>query len=119
VGELVGLRRENIDLDACQIRIVETTAELNRGGLLPETPQSRAGRRTVPFPAELVPELRSHLERFAAPGERGQVFVRPKGAALTCAFWVERAKMPGAGEGEPPWESNPHDQLGRLRLVLL
>jgi len=40
-GELVGLRRENIDLDACEIRIVETTAELDRGDLLPETPRSR------------------------------------------------------------------------------
>jgi integrase len=37
-GELVGLRRENIDLELCEIRIVETTAELDRGGLLPETP---------------------------------------------------------------------------------
>ena len=34
------------------------------------------------FPAELVPELRWHLERFAAPGERDLVFVGPKGAAL-------------------------------------
>jgi hypothetical protein len=43
-------------LDACEIRIVETTAELDRGDLLPETPKSRAGRRTVTFPAELVSE---------------------------------------------------------------
>jgi integrase len=81
-GELVGLRRENIDLDVCEIRIVETTAELDRGDLLPETPKSRAGRRTVTFPAELVPELRWHMERFAQPGERGLVFAGPKGAAL-------------------------------------
>jgi integrase len=27
-GELAGLRRANIDLDACEIRIVETLAEL-------------------------------------------------------------------------------------------
>jgi integrase len=46
-GELAGLRRENIDLDACEIRIVETAAELDRGDLLPGTPKSRAGRRTV------------------------------------------------------------------------
>jgi integrase len=70
-GELVGLRRENIDLGACEIRIVETTAELDRGELLPETPKSRAGRRTVTFPAELVPELHWHLERFALPGGAG------------------------------------------------
>ncbi len=44
-GELVGLRRENIDLAACEIRMVETTAELDRGDLLPEIPKSRAGRR--------------------------------------------------------------------------
>jgi len=34
------------------------------------------------FPADLVPELRWHLERFAQPGERGLVFVGPKGAPL-------------------------------------
>jgi integrase len=81
-GELVGLRRENIDLATREIRIVETTAELDKGGLLPETPKSRAGRRIVAFPDELVPELRWHLERFAEAGERGLVFVGPKGAPL-------------------------------------
>ena len=81
-GELAGLRRENIDLDACEVRIVETVAEMDKGGLLPETPKSQAGRRTVAFPAELVPEIRWHLERFAEPGERGRVFVGPKGGPL-------------------------------------
>ena len=61
-GELVALRREHINLDACEIRIVETMAELDAGGLRAETPKSRAGRRTVAFPPELVPELRWHLD---------------------------------------------------------
>src|SRR5215472_13197193 len=55
---------------------------LDTGLLLPETPKSRAGRRTVAFPAELVPEIRWHLERFAEPGEQGLVFVGPQGARL-------------------------------------
>jgi integrase len=101
--ELVGLRPENIDLDACEIRIVETTVGLNRGDLLlPETPKSRAGRRTVTFPAELVPELRWHLEQFAQPGERGLVFAGPKGATLRRSnfrpIWnaaCARAGLPG------------------------
>ena len=67
-GELAGLRRENVDLSACEVRVVETLADLDKGGLVPETPKSRAGRRTVAFPAELVPELRWHLERFAEQG---------------------------------------------------
>jgi integrase len=81
-GELVALRRVNIDLDHCEIRIVETIAELDRGDLLPESPKSPAGRRTVSFPGELAPELRWHLDRFAEPGEHGLVFVGQKGAAL-------------------------------------
>ncbi|MGI9006623.1 MAG: tyrosine-type recombinase/integrase [Streptosporangiaceae bacterium] len=81
-GELAGLRRGSIDLNTCQIRIIETTAELDSGGLAADTPKSRAGRRTVAFPDDLVPELRWHLERFAQPGERGLVFVGPKGAPL-------------------------------------
>ena len=81
-GELVGLRRENIDLVACEIRITETLAQLDKGGLRPDTPKSRAGKRTVAFPAEIAPEIRWHLERFAEPGERGFVFVGPKGGKL-------------------------------------
>jgi integrase len=81
-GELIALRRGNIDLDTCEIRIVETTAQLDKGGLRSDTPKSRSGRRTVAFPVELVPELRWHLERFSEPGERGLVFVGPKGAPL-------------------------------------
>jgi integrase len=81
-GELVALRRENIDLSNCLIRVIETTAELDAGGLRAETPKSRAGRRTVAFPPDLVSELRWHLDRFAEPGARGLVFVGPKGAPL-------------------------------------
>ena len=81
-GELIALRRHHIDLKSCQMRIVETTAQLDTGRLPPETPKSRAGRRTVAFPAELVSEIRWHLERFAEPGEQGLVFVGPQGARL-------------------------------------
>jgi integrase len=78
-GELVGLRRENIDLAAREIRIVETTAELDKGGLLPETPKSRAGRR-LPGRARARAALASGAVRRA--GGAGLVFVGPKGAPL-------------------------------------
>jgi integrase len=81
-GELVGLRRENIDLEACEIRITETLAQLDKGDLHPDTPKSRAGRRAVAFLAEIAPEILWHLERFSEPGERGFVFVGPKGGKL-------------------------------------
>jgi hypothetical protein len=52
------------------------------GGAIIE--KSKARRLTVAFPAELVPELRWHLDRFAAPGERRLVFHRPE-RARRCA----------------------------------
>jgi integrase len=99
-GELIALRRHNIDLEACEIRIVETTAQLDTGRLRAETPKSRAGRRTVAFPAEHVPEIRWHLERFAESGERGLVFVGPQGARLRRSnfgrIWVKACAKAGA-----------------------
>jgi hypothetical protein len=44
----------------------------------------------VAFPVDLVPELRWHLKRFAAPGERGLVFVGPKGAPLRTSNFPPR-----------------------------
>jgi integrase len=78
--------------------MIETTAELDRGGLIAETPKSRAGRRTVAFPADLVPELRWHLDRFALPGERGLVFVGPKGTLRRSNFrpiWAKACAAAG------------------------
>ena len=70
------------------------------GGLRPDTPKSRAGRRTVAFPADLVPELRRHLDRFAEPGPNGLVFIGPKGAALRRnnfrRIWVRACAAAGA-----------------------
>ena len=54
------------------------------------------------FPAELVPELGWHLERFAQPGARGLVFAGPTGATLRRSnfrpIWnaaCDRAGIPG------------------------
>ena len=81
-GELAGLRRDCLDPDACEVRIIETTAQLDKGGLRPDTPKSAAGKRVVSFPPEIVPDLRIHLDRYAEVGPRGLVFVGPKGGQL-------------------------------------
>jgi hypothetical protein len=36
----------------------------------------------VAFPEEIALEIRWHLDRFAEPGERGFVFLGPKGGKL-------------------------------------
>ncbi|MEO3811948.1 tyrosine-type recombinase/integrase [Sphaerisporangium sp. B11E5] len=81
-GELAGLRRPNLDLDGGVVRVVSELAELDGGKLMEDTPKSRAGRRVVSIPQEIIPELRHHLDRFAEQEENGRVFVGPKGAWL-------------------------------------
>jgi integrase len=82
LGELAGLRRDHLDLDAYEVRITETLVQPDKGGLITEPPKSRAGKRTLTFPAEIVPDLRRHLERYAEPGHRGLVFIGPKGGRI-------------------------------------
>jgi integrase len=81
-GELAALQRSNLDLDGSVVLVVRSTAQMNDGRLIEQEPKSRAGRRTVAFPREIVGELRWHLESFAEPGPDGLVFVGPKGGRL-------------------------------------
>jgi integrase len=81
-GELAGLRRSQLDLDACEVRMTASTSEMDDGRLMDGDPKSRAGTRTVAFPADIVPELADHLERFAEASPNGFVFIGPKGGRL-------------------------------------
>jgi integrase len=81
-GELAALRRSDLDLDHCVVRVIRSTAQMNDGKLIVQEPKSRAGRRTVAFPREIAGELRWHLERFAEPDGDGLVFVGPLGGRL-------------------------------------
>jgi integrase len=81
-GELAALRRGDIDLESRTIRVVRSMAQMNDGTLMDEEPKSRAGRRVVSVPLEIVPELRWHPERFVLDSEDGLVFVGPKGGRL-------------------------------------
>jgi integrase len=55
-GELAGLRRRNLDLDAQSVRIDETVYEL--GPLVKGTPKSEAGKRKIAIPELIIPDLR-------------------------------------------------------------
>ncbi len=64
-GELVGLQRRNVDLEACTVRVGSIVVELGSGRMLvDQAPKSEAGRRTVAFPAEIKPILKAHLAEF-------------------------------------------------------
>jgi integrase len=78
-GELVRLRRHDVDLIGGFVRVSASTPEV--GGVLldDETTKSYAGKRLVGIPPAIIPELRRHLDRWSEPGAHGRVFVGPRG----------------------------------------
>jgi integrase len=78
-GELMGLRRSDLDLEDSVVRVKRAVSELGARQVI-KTPKTAAGIRTVALPLWLSDELGRHLERFAEPGEHGRLFIGPKGA---------------------------------------
>ena len=66
-GELMGLRRSDVDLENASVRIERSVAELGTDRFIKET-KTAAGVRSVALPTWMVPELRHHLDTFAEPG---------------------------------------------------
>jgi integrase len=81
-GELLGLRRGDIDLDARTITVARQRQLDKVGNELVGPPKSDAGRRTVSISPKLVPVLRRHLDTYAQPGDDGYVFTGQKGGPL-------------------------------------
>jgi integrase len=80
-GEVIALRRCDLDLKAHTVSIRRQYVETN-GTLMIAPPKSRAGVRTVAFPATLVPELREHLDVYAGPDSTALAFTGQRGGVL-------------------------------------
>lgn len=86
-GEALGLCWDAVDLDTATLTVRQALQRQPGGGLVLVPPKSRAGRRTIPLPAQLVEALRAHrvahaTERLAAGSMRtdsGLVFTGPAG----------------------------------------
>jgi integrase len=90
-AELAALRPEDIDLDACTVRVTRQIDYLPGGGHSFGPPKSKAGRRVVPFPDLIAPDLRKHLDGLGLAGHR---LHQPRGAPLRHGNFYRRAWMP-------------------------
>lgn len=103
-GELVRLRRHDVDLAGGFVRVAASTPEV--GGVLPDddATKSEAGKRLVGVPAAIVPDLRKHLDKWSEPGAHGRVFVGPRGGRPLRSnynrYWHE-----AVGPGSLAWGS--------------
>lgn len=77
-GELIGLRKSDIDLSEATVSIERSVVEIGRE-LVVKEPKTAAGVRTIALARSLMSEIARHLDRFAEAGPEGRVFVGPYG----------------------------------------
>ena len=101
-GELAALTRRRVDLGTGLITISEAASELDDGTRILDAPKTPASRRIVAVPTVLLGEVRTHLDRYAARGRDGHVFVGPLGGPLRRSNWYKewRPAVTGLGLGE-------------------
>jgi len=81
-GELFGLQRGDIDLDAGQLSVLRQVVYLKDGTRQVTKPKSAAGVRTVSLPPFVVEALREHLDEWTPVGATAPVFVGERGGPL-------------------------------------
>ena len=82
LGELLGLRRSDIDPTRSLVRVERQTVEMRDGERITTAPKTDAGRRVVNLPSPVTAALVGHLDRFALPGPDAPVFTGPASEGL-------------------------------------
>ena len=107
-GELVELRRKDIDLEAGVIRVRRGAVRAD-GKVIIGTPKSEAGIRDVAIPPHLIRMLRDHLSKNLTRGKEGLLFPAAHGGTLAPStlyksFYPARDKagMPTSHNGSRP-----------------
>ncbi|MFC6577675.1 tyrosine-type recombinase/integrase [Planomonospora parontospora] len=81
-GELAGLQRRDLDLDAGTVRVERQLMQITGKGLVFTEPKSAAGRRTVVIPELIIEDLREHVKDFTQDGDKGLIFAGPDDGPL-------------------------------------
>lgn len=81
-GEVLGLRRSDIDLDAGTVRVERSLGERRNGAVIIGPPKSRAGLRTIHMPLSAMAMVEEHLGDFVAPERDAPLFVGRTGLTL-------------------------------------
>lgn len=89
-GEILGLRRGDVDLEMSRLRIEQSRTFLRDGSSLVKTPKTRAGRRNIAISAGVRNELKDHLATFVGSGSDDYLVTNPDGEPIT-AMALQRA----------------------------
>ncbi len=81
-GELVALRRRDVDLRTATVHITRQLTEVTGQPPFFGPPKTAAGRRQVTMPSTVLDELRTHLDAHTAAGEDALLFTAASGNLL-------------------------------------
>ena len=93
-GELLALRRGDVDLRAGVIHVRRKRQQLDSGEIVESEPKSEAGKRTVALPEPLIIELRAHLARFVAKDADAYAFTSSDGEPIERNNFRRRVWLP-------------------------
>ena len=82
-GELLGLRRRDLDALRKNVSIERSRTFTRKGGSIVKEPKTSAGRRTLTIPTNVLAAIDDHLERFVAADADALVFTGKTGVPLT------------------------------------
>jgi integrase len=82
-GELLGLRRRNVDALHGTISIEQSRTFMMTGSALTKDPKSRSGKRVLAMPSNVVPAIEDHLKRYVGTEPEALVFTGKRGGPVT------------------------------------
>jgi integrase len=94
LGELAGLARMHLDIEAGTVKVERQVQELDDGTTMFAVPKTDAARRTVAIPPHLLPTIADHLRDWADPQPDGLVFPAPEGGPLRRSNFNRRVWTP-------------------------
>ncbi|HMA46126.1 MAG TPA: tyrosine-type recombinase/integrase [Frankiaceae bacterium] len=100
-GECVGMRWDAVDLGGGELHVVRVAVEVGGHVMAKPYPKSKAGRRTVPLPDQLVRGLLLHRSLYPAD-EGGLVFQDARGGTLRRTNFRQWVWLPARQKAELP-----------------
>ncbi|HEV2427610.1 MAG TPA: tyrosine-type recombinase/integrase [Acidimicrobiales bacterium] len=82
-GEILGLRRGDVDESSASIHIHRSVTFLMDGTRVEKEPKTRAGSRVVAVPTPVMAELSRHLKRYCGRSSDSPVITALEGGTLT------------------------------------
>ncbi len=101
LGELLALRRCDLDLDAGVVRVEAQAVELRDGTRVVTAPKTDAGTRSVHLPGLVSSVLREHLEAYGPTNPAGVLFTGPLSEGLRRATFYKEWDQARKAVGYP------------------